>query len=349
MLHSGIFRLGVCALTLACGVRAQSVLTWESAPGCVFADREAVYQFTAGGTENSRMAWTLSSGRMRLGDGAVTLRREGAPGQVTTRGEIRVKMPPLKELGDGVRAVLGVGQPGEPPSLTQEIWILPESPFAGRKRWLESLQIRLFDPEGAILPVLEKVGIPFEDAGRNWETLKNARGLVLIGPGVSPDDYPGLPPLLGRLAAAGGHILWLSPNAGTFPLPGSREAFWSEAAGMTMGRAGVAAEMDGRLDPAFWQATAGKDARNWRSVQPAGRDDRAMVCEILAGNAAIEQGWPWFSASWPGGGRLAICGLPLVDRWEESPVPRYFLLALCEQLTAHSRSTIPGKQGKSAP
>ena len=94
-----------------------------------------------------------------------------------------------------------VGEEKKPAAeLTLDLWLFHDNPFVDREKSLETLTIQLFDPPGDTAAALEKLKIPFKPVA-NVDALPDVvQGVVLIGEGVSLNDYRSLPKCFATLA-----------------------------------------------------------------------------------------------------------------------------------------------------
>jgi hypothetical protein len=254
-------------------------------------------------------------------------------GRVVGRGEtpadggsaaIPVNIPAIKE-GVVLPAIVSV-EALEPVLSAAEkpVWIFAENAFSGKMEWLKSLHILLFDPDGATAAILEKTDIPFT-AVRNPEALVSAAGrLVIVGEGISLEEYPALAETLVRAALAGRAVLCLAPADGSLPIPGAFDLQNPRPIRMRFARSDVIKEIDKRLDAEAWPVDGRVVARDL-----ALRSERQQVVgQFLPAGS----GWPWFEAEFPGGGRLLFCGFAMIEKWDQGPAPRYLLVRLIENL-----------------
>ena len=160
MLSLVLTALSICVLPgrgAEAGFRWFSLHPRESWSAC-FGGVEKVIHVDVTATEASRVraAWTISV------EGRVVERKEQAlappPAQPATL-DISVRLPAVKD-GVVMPAVLTVelmedGKDKPEASWEHPLWIYSQNPFAGREKWLETLKITLFDPEGNTSKILE--------------------------------------------------------------------------------------------------------------------------------------------------------------------------------------------------
>ena len=175
----------------------------------MFGGRKVEFRFAveAQRAVEGRVAWGLAVERATVARGeAAVVAGPQKPGEVT----VRLDLPEARE-GVVVPAVLSLavespGRAGTPlASLEKRLWIFPENPFALRTRWLEQLDIRLFDPGQKTQRVLEKMKVPFREtrqrglAGRSGQGARDHRrgdfvcGVPRAGQGDRHCGVPGRP------------------------------------------------------------------------------------------------------------------------------------------------------------
>ncbi|MFA4944594.1 MAG: hypothetical protein WC789_07825 [Lentisphaeria bacterium] len=224
---------------------------------------------------------------------------------------------------------------------TRVINAFAPDPFRGRDDWLRGLRLVLYDPDGATGQRFDKAGIPYrEHKGLVAGLAEYVASVIVVGAGSSPEDLPQLYPALRQAAMKGCVILWLTPGAGSFPLPDATGNEFSRPARLTFRQIDFIRELDRRLDSGLW---AGGIRPISVSVRIACQEEGAPpVCELRSPPAA--DGWPWAEFAWPSGGRLILCGTPIIEAWESGPCPSYLLAALLESLDAsRARRTSRGE------
>jgi len=304
-------------LLLPCGdMRADDLPDLQLAEGWsdFFGGQEVVLHVIGASSPDVRISWSLEAG------GRPVVKRE------STSPELRVPLPPAKE-GIVLTATLraqAMNARGEPVAkeLERTIHIYHENAFADKSEWLRGLGIRLFDPAGKTAEAFEKAGIPFRRVRSPDAVELDAKTLVVIGEGVSFDEYKGLSDLLSQWLNAGTSVLCLAPADGGFPLPGCAEGE-SAPDSLLLQRTEFVRALDKALDAEAWP--------------PSGHSQsRCMVIGSVRGDVRLSfeseaNGWSWLSAG-KAHGRLAICMLDIIASWDSTPAPRYLLLKMLEQI-----------------
>jgi hypothetical protein len=338
MSHSSTaFRCGVAVAAIA-GVAAAAAavpLVVEPAGGRTnwFAGREATLGtlIRGGAAVEGKLVWVLAVASRTLATGAADVRHT-AVGE--TRQDVTVAIPEGRmgvvveaefaaALVDAAGTRLG--------SCSRRVRIFPTDPFADRKRWLESLEIAVIDPQGETETVLTAAGVPFESVGADAGIAALESRLVIVGEGTSWVEHPRLPRDLAAVAARGASVLCLAPRDGSMPVPGSVDAPGEVVAtSLVARRADVIADLDDRLDACDWSAAS--ETVISRLVIAADGD----TVVIRAGGEPA--GWPWLEAGFargdaaPPAGKLVVCGLGIVAHWDETPAARYLCAAILARL-----------------
>jgi hypothetical protein len=282
-----------------------------------FSDREITRSFCIESSEPiaGRFVWALVANERTLERGEQEL--EIAEG----RRDVSVKfhLAPLRDdvvLPTTLSLAVITGE-SEVARHTTELWFFADSPFDKRGEWLKSLDIRLFDPEQTTEETLRSASIPFNIVAQPAAIRAMKGGTLIVGSGVSMREYRSLADVTVAAAARGARVLWLSAADGTFPM----EDLMS-AGEVTFADSGIVQRFDKRFDHTTW---GGKKSVATRLHLAATRND--VVAEIG------DEGQSWLEARWPeSNGSFNYCGFALVERWDDSPVPRNLLLRILERL-----------------
>lgn len=308
---------------------AKVSLDWVESWSNVFGGKDAVFHVRVTSTEafQGRAGWRFSTHGRTLSSREVDLTLQ--PGQAETV-EIRLQVPEVKEgvifrtdlsisifaLGAGREAVAAAALP---------IWVFPENPFAHQKERMKELKITLFDPEGRTSKVFDQMGIPYEER-RNVQALEDSKeGFLLVGEGVSLQEYRRLPEALIRAAVQGRRALCLAPSEGVVVIPGMGDSDLPPPTSLLFRREDLISSLDKRLDGAGWPPE-GKVAVSTLVLKGA---RGSVAVEVAEGNV----GYSWLEMGFsPAHGKLVLCGFGMVRQWEFGPTPRFFLARLFEYL-----------------
>jgi hypothetical protein len=149
-------------------------------------------------------------------------------------------------------------------------------------------------------------------------------GIVIVGEGVSFREQRNLADTLLRAAGRGVSVLCLAPSEGEFVFP--------QPAGSTTGRLRVAmeqADVVRRYDKQF---------NLLPTISRLTLEPRRNEVVVRASESGA--GWSWLSVKYASKtpdanpSTMIVCGLSMIRDWETSPVPRYLLVRLLEDLTA---------------
>ena len=274
-------------------------------------------------SRESRIAWRFS-----VGPRTVSRREQAVPWQQGSPAEVEIElsMPPLRD-SVALTAELQVdliSATGESlAQARQTFWVLAEDPFADRTRWLEGMKMLLYDPIGDTGDRFDAAGIPYRFV-RTLSALRAASdGCVVIGEDVSFANQPGLFPALVQLAADGRRVLVFAPKDGKFQLP-KRETKSSAATSVILHGPEVIGKLDKRLDTNLTADDEPPQGSAWRLAASHGK--------VVLQTGAMDSGWPWVEFRYSNGGRLILCGFPIINSWDVGPTPRYLLSAIFENI-----------------
>lgn len=276
-----------------------------------------------------RLGWSLAIDRRVIarGERAVDFDRRGPSHAV-----IAIDVPEVKQ-GVVLQAELSVGLfatgKAEPvDTMKWTLWIFPDDPFAGRRQWLEELHIHLFDPPGNTRRVFEQMEIPFLELGNVESAGDRNRGILVIGEGISLDEYRGLAAIMVQSATRGTDVLCLAPADGLIVLPGTEEDDLPQPGRLVLRRTDVIRELDKRLDP--------------KGLLPGtslvlGSDRNRLVAEVTHDDT----GWAWLEATYPvKQGRLVVCSFGMIENWDAGPTPRFLFARLLEYVSTNNHPSL---------
>ncbi len=277
------------------------------------------FQVTASREFAGNLLWSLSTMHRTLARGEKLVQ---ASGNAAANVEVRIVVDALKDevIMPAQFDVTLADANGPVARHVSTIYFFAREPFAARRAWLSSFPIMVFDPLGKTADVLRTAQIPYTET-RNRTVLSSLQqGVLLIGEGVTFSDFPGLSDQIMRSALQGTWVICLAPAAGSFSLELSPSV---SPAKLLFQDATVIHRLDKKLDAAAWAPTGSLGGIRVRFAAAGG----AITAQL--GN----EGWPWMESHFADtNGRFVLCGLPVIERWEESPTPRYLLLRILEDL-----------------
>jgi hypothetical protein len=300
----------------------------ETESRCWFSGSEVSAVFRVSGLESQQ-----ATGRWRLSAANHTVAR-GETALVTENGSAPFRITfALPELNAGVAAELLLelsatdARSGNELGMTNStIHSFSPEAFASREKWFDALDITLFDSEKATSHLFDDMGIPCRFLRNADALVEVSKGLLIVGEGVSLKESRGLWDALLGVASRGVPVLCLALREGDFTLPGvGPTELAAKPSAMTMKRHQAVSDVDKRFDQKSW---CGK--RNVASHSIVFEGERGPVAARVQEGS---DGWLWLEQSYEDvASRLVLCQFRLVKHWEQSPVPRYFLLKVLETM-----------------
>jgi hypothetical protein len=299
----------------------------------VFADSDVTFRYAVAADQPQpiQLGWRLSIDRRTVLRGERSL--DLGPGEPTIV-EVPFKVPHVKE-GVTIEAtlqvsVIGKGATPSPAEHVRPITIFPRNPFANRSEWLKAVKITLFDPEGETAAAFESTEIPFRHLRRTAALEEPFDGLLVIGEGVSFEQYRSLSETAGKLAASGIPVLCLAPADGAWAMPGAGDSGPPLPTRVSLRRGDVIGELDKRLDSAAWPP----DGRTVASRMAIRSRRQGVILEVMADGApGSEAAWPWVEVRYPKkNSSLLFCGFAIIRQWDAGPTPRFLLARIIERL-----------------
>ncbi|MCH5377845.1 MAG: hypothetical protein JJ992_28145 [Planctomycetes bacterium] len=275
------------------------------------------------------IAWRYSANRRTIarGESPVTAQPDGS-----LLSKFVVRTPSIR---DGIvfetRLTASLIGGGEPNEVVQPVWVFPKDPLAGRRQSFVESRLLVLDREGDTAKRLNDLGIPFKRI-LGIEGLNGVEGgPLIIGDGTSFERYAAMGRSLNEFASNGGRVLCLAPADGALPFPeGDSES--SLVQRLSFARKGVIAELDKRFD-----VDAFRSAPN----HPCRFETQSNKGRVVLRTTSAEHGWPWIDIQYASGGRLLLCGFPLIRSWAHGPTPRYMFVRLLETMLA---KPLPSKE-----
>ncbi len=287
-------------------------------------DLERAYRIEGPAGAQGRFGWSLTTHRRTWARGETGY---VIPSDGVARVAVRTRLPEV-HAGVVLSAELSVFIEGDAAGARavpdrQQLWLYPRDAFAGRTRWLESLDVVLFDPVGGTAAVWDRASLPYRRVERSELLAASEAGLIVIGEGVEPDASEGLAPAVFAAVQRGTPVLWLAPADGrmALPAPGAVPA----PAAWSLRDPGVIAQLDPRLDGESWTG-AGVGVQRMALV-----GEQARVVLAVSPDAGP---WVWFRIDYAEPeAMLVVCGLPLIACWDAGPTARFLLVQILEHVT----------------
>ena len=208
---------------------------------------------------------------------------------------------------------------------SRPLWIFHENPFRLRTRWTDDLRLSLYDPKSRTATKLQTMGIPFTRLHDLDPTLSQIENVLIVGEGLALTDYSGLFDTLIRLADQGVSCILLAPLNGEISLPGIGDVDLPRPAGLAFRDTDVIHRFDPRLDADYWPRDGELVAMRLRLSGERGA--------VFGHIQELGDGWPWIEMDYgKDKGTLLVCGLRIIEKWEETPAPRYLFMRMLEHL-----------------
>ena len=321
-MKTSVWMVGTClgGMLLAAAAKGEEAgLRWLDGRSAVFGGAPAIWRAEARGAREADafVVWSLET------SGGVIARREqsvrlgsAAPSAV----EIAVDVPEVRSgvAAEGRLQVALLDENRRPlAELEQPVFVFGRDSAAERKEWIEELDLRLFDPEGATARRLDELGWPYRRIANSAAFAALGESTLIVGEGCSLRENRGLMAAALRAASDGARIVMLAPADGAFAPPGPEEDGPGPAT-LHFRTAEFVRELDKRFDVPAARAT----------FRLGGTRVGAEVAVVPTG------GWACVEARWSNGGALVLAGPGLLETWEISPVPRHLLVRLLEWATA---------------
>lgn len=320
------------------GVELKAREQWST----VFGGRRVTlhFDFTPAEAAGHSAQWSYTAGHRRLAAGELTVKDRANGGKTV---ELPLRIPPVN---DGVifATMLNVSlvKDGEVvASINKPITIYSERPFTNKKTWLEELSISLYDPDGRTAERFEAAEIPFHRLGTLASIGNVDDGIVVVGEAHSLKVERGLFDVLTEVAARGVPVLCLASTGGEFPLPFSAETDLPQPDRVLLDRNSVITRFDKRLDANAW----GMQGDPVIATLQVTRSRTGIDAKITDDTG----GWPWLELEYGERGNLIWCGFGLIERWEESPTPRYLLAHIFEHIADTKHESVSDDKPRSLP
>lgn len=211
-------------------------------------------------------------------------------------------------------------------------WIYGLDPFSGVRTAMIKTPIYLFDPHGTSAEVFRKSDLPYREIAKLERVNHIEHGLLVIGEGLSLEEYPQVDKAMVGAIGRGMSVLCLAPQNGVISLAGLPDSPYPRPERVEYANAEIVRRFDKRLDSTHW--TGGIDSA------------QSGVLQIRRGSRILGQisndrlAWPWIEADFSGPSRkLTICGLNLIAHWNETPVPRELLARVIEHVHTSNNQT----------
>lgn len=297
----------------------------------VFAGRASKLQFqmTSRAAVEADLAWSVSVER------AVIARGEKTLSLIADRGHevpVEVEFPGAKP-GAILKGLLTLdlrARDGVHVQRTTDLYVFSPDIGSHRQSWLESLDIRLFDPRKATAAALTDGRIPYRMIPQADE-LPSGQGLMIYGEGIAPERQAAVWSSAMLAAQKGRQALVLGSSGSVLRqndlIPGGNGG----PAAFSVRKKDVIRGFDKRLDADQWQSPGRIVAA---SLHWGARDQSAMI-EFQNNNA----GWPFLDIRYPKGGRLIWVGFGIVESWQATPAARYLLLRLLEDIVSGNQES----------
>lgn len=243
---------------------------------------------------------------------------------------IRFTVPSLKD-DVVIKAILtaafqqqSVGPNKGVSSIEKTLWFFAANPFAGHEASLKDKKISLFDPKGKTRKIFEQVGIPFTLVPRPDAIPSIKEGLLIIGEGLSLQDFKPLAEMCLAAAGQGVPVLCLALKAGQFRLMDSNDKSLAFPCAVSFRHNDIITSLDKRLDANAWPPDGIMAANTINIIGERG----PILGEVLDRTGE----WPWIEMGFSDTTKVIFCQFNIMEKWGASPTSCYLLAALLDYL-----------------
>ena len=307
-----------------------------------FAGRPASvsFDFTSDLTGKATLAWSLNSFRATIARGELPVELQA--GEAAKVGW-KMDLPDVK-AGTVVSATLHLRlqpQDQSPPfefvDHRIELSICSPDAIALQMEWLKSLDLVLFDPTQQTADAFQRTGIPYRTAD-DPQCSGLSSGLIVYGEGIDPRQLNAVWKAAVEAATAGRRVIVLTSPGATVPTEGLITSSTDSIQSVALKKRDEAiGELDRRFVATAWPKS---EHQVTSSLELVAHGDQPLVVF-----REETKGWQFLQVQYRTGGRLIWLGWDTVDSWDATPLPRYLLLKLLEDLTTDAPA-LKGKQNE---
>ncbi len=313
------------ALSCNAEIKITSVEKWCN----VFSGSVVAFRFSMSADESfhGRTIWqfTSSGGIITRGERQLEIEQNDRESF-----EISIQIPEIKEgiILQSLLTVSVIQNNVSVPlaSINKNIWVFHKDPFKNRKQFINDLNIHLYDPVKRTSNVFKKNNIPYKEIFNPDSISTIRKGLIIIGEDVSFRRHKGLPKLMLEAAANGISVLCLASADGELAIPGIGNNFLLYPDTLNFNQPHIIKLLDKRFDFNSWPP----DNRIVKSTLKISEDKS----HIISAKKSKEGGWPWMEVNYRNKTScLIFCGFGIIEKWEDTPTPRYLLMSILEHVT----------------
>ena len=324
-----IMLLALCSV-LASAAQAEVHISDQTPSHCWFSGQPLESRFEISGLDGRRAIaqYRLSAANHTIASSEAALKGTDGPALLTRSVTLPKLAPGVTVALQATIAVIDAKSREQLAVTNVTFHSFSPDAFAPQKAQLTQLRIALFDPERSTLPVFEELDIPHTFV-RSLESVITSDaplpGAVVIGEGVAPADFPELWGQLNQLTVRGIPVLCLAlrgEDGDVLIHRGKVGGGLFSVESLILKRHSALSALDKRFD-----------THSWGPARRLASDSLGSITET--GNYLFRpdaKGWLWLEQQAESAAPLQLCQFRIVKHWDASPVPRYMLLKLLEQV-----------------
>ena len=293
---------------------------------CVMPDQEVELRYRDLREDRSgRVSWKLTKDHRTLAQG---------PAQRGDNDELKIKFV-LPDIEVHAPLELKLKLTSGDRFISEPLYLYPADPFKDQQKFLEQANLYLFDPTGETSEIFESASIPCQRLESLDSVEAITEGLLVIGQGLAIEENEGLFAILTSLLEKDVSVILLAPDGDSSKSPRISFALGPQQQ-IFLQRQSITKQFDKRFDTDFWSAE-NSVSQSWQLSQDANN--------LTLKNAELTDGWCWIEiahANCKSGQRkqaaLVVCGLGIIDRWADGPMPKHLLLKMFETYSKGNES-----------
>lgn len=324
----GIFAFIVIAIISLVATSNCLALSIENSSKNIFSGRpgEILVKITHSELSGNRLVWQLSAKGRTLLSGKLHLNHH-RPEQPVPLHINLPRLAPAVILSANLNIKL-ITEPGNIiiHELNENIFIHAPNPFLNQSKMIRAIGIFLYDPQGDTANTLSLLDIPFTQIDRPESISHIKQGILIIGENTLPEKHSELEKFLLQESARGLPVLYLSSPHARIPISPTDDIYKYRLKSLAL----ETTDMLNIFSP-------NKELHTWpgSDMEPANKIGltNTPIGELVA-TQDLQTGWSWMEIAFIGtDARFIYLGIPLIESWNRSPVPRYLLLEIIKHLS----------------